>query len=101
MRKGDFNPSVNFPKGQNGGGRKPIPIELWKDGEFVKSFPNMKEAAEWLGIKQNTLSLIFARGQRAKRMYEVRRGETIDEMMERIERENKQPYQFSRKGGTP
>lgn len=96
MRKSDFNPANNFPKGQNGGGRKPVAIELWNDGQLVKWFPTLTKAAQWLGTTQGSVSMTMKRGHKV-RGFTIKRSEPIDVILRQIAEENKKPYQFSKR----
>lgn len=74
------------------GGRSVMPIELYKNGEFVHWFPTQKHAAEWIGVPRSRVSDAIRRGIKTGG-YEVRIGKSVTETIV----EFKQPYQFSRK----
>lgn len=74
------------------GGRNLMPIELYKDGEFVHWFPCAAKAAEWIGVPQSRLSDSLRRGIRTKG-YDVRIGKSVTDTVKEIE---SRTYQFTR-----
>ena len=66
------------------GGRNLMPIELYKDGEFVHWFPCAAKAAEWIGVPQSRLSDSIRRCIKT-RGYEVRIGKSVAETVYEIE----------------
>ena len=74
------------------GGRNLMPIELYKDGEFVHWFPCAAKAAEWIGVPQSRLSDSIRRGIKTKG-YDVRIGKSVADTVYEIEHRT---YQISR-----
>ncbi len=74
------------------GGRNLMPIELYKDGEFVHWFPCAAKAAEWIGVPQSRLSDSLRKGVKT-RGYEVRIGKSVAETVYEIEHRT---YQITR-----
>lgn len=50
-----------------------IPIELFKNGEFVKEFQNAKECADYLNISQNYIYYLQKRNKKYKNEYEFKK----------------------------
>lgn len=74
------------------GGRNLMPIELYKDGEFIHWFPCAAKAAEWIGVPQSRLSDSLRKGVKT-RGYEVRIGKSVAETVYEIEHRT---YQITR-----
>lgn len=74
------------------GGRSLMPIELYKDGEFIHWFPCAAKAAEWIGVPQSRLSDSIRRGIKTKG-YDVRIGKSVADTVYEIEHRT---YQISR-----
>lgn len=74
------------------GGRNLMPIELYKDGEFVHWFPCAAKAAAWIGVPQSRLSDSLRKGVKT-RGYEVRIGKSVAETVYEIEHRT---YQITR-----
>lgn len=88
MRKDQPYPTCNLPIGYFGGGKQPIAVEIYKDGEFVHWFPTVTEAARWLGVRQNSLSKSLIKGHKSKG-YEVRKRKSIEETIKSFSNEYK------------
>lgn len=73
-------------------GRKPIAIELYKDGVFQHWFPSVATAADWLGVKPHALSQDIHKGHKS-RGYEIRIGQSVEDTVYEIEHRT---YQISR-----
>lgn len=73
------------------GGRNSVPVELYKNGEFVHWFPNQCKAAEFLDIPRSRISDAIRRGIKTCG-YEIRVSETIEDTIAGF----KKTYQFSR-----
>lgn len=69
-----------------------MPIELYKDGEFIHWFPCAAKAAEWIGVPQSRLSDSLRKGVKT-RGYEVRIGKSVAETVYEIEHRT---YQITR-----
>lgn len=74
---------------QNGGGYKPMAVEVYKDGNFEHWFPSISAAAKWLEVEQSYLTKALKKGYTAKG-YEVRVGETLDDTLQRIKNQTYQ-----------
>lgn len=74
------------------GGRNLMPIELYKEGEFVHWFPCAAKAAEWIGVPQSRISDSIRRGIKTSG-YEVRIGKSVADTVKEIE---SRTYQFTR-----
>lgn len=92
MRPDQPYPTCNLPIGYFGGGKRPISVEIYKDGEFVHWFPTVTDAARWIGIKQNSLSQAIKRGHKAKG-YEIRKSKSIEDTIKEFNNE----YKITRK----
>lgn len=92
MRPDQPYPTCNLPVGYFGGGKKPVAVEIYKDGEFVHWFPTVTEAAKWLGITQHSLSQALKRGHKPKG-YEARKSKSIEDTIKEFSNQ----YKITRK----
>ena len=73
------------------GGRHLMPIELYRNGEFVHWFPTQRHAAEWIGVPQSRLSDSIRRGIKTCG-YEVRISKSVEDTIAEFNKS----YKFDR-----